>query len=107
LWSRHASSNRIITCTITGGIFTAIFIAITAGKLQNRGFKAKRQRRTAAFFYRVFRRTGRRRSQSPLYAGAAVGELTTNALPTISISESPGIQSTAMQARAGVRPGLK
>ena len=37
---------------------------------------------------------------------AAVGE-TTNALPTISISESPGIHSTAMQARDGALPGLK
>ena len=34
------------------------------------------------------------------------GEMT-NALPTISISESPGIHSTAMQAREGALPGLK
>jgi hypothetical protein len=35
------------------------------------------------------------------------GELTTNAHPTISISESPGIHSTAIQARDGALPGLK
>jgi len=45
---------------------------------------------------------GRRRR----FQAAGVG-LTTNALPTISISESPGIQSTAMQARDGALPGLK
>ena len=32
---------------------------------------------------------------------------TTKALPTISIRESPGIHSTAMQARDGALPGLK
>ena len=39
-------------------------------------------------------------------AGGA-GEVTTRALPTTSTSESPGIQSTAMYAREGARPGLK
>ncbi len=37
----------------------------------------------------------------------ARGKETTRALPTISISESPGIHSTAMQARDGALPGLK
>ena len=40
------------------------------------------------------------------YRGA-LGELTTNADPVISISESPGIHSTAMQARVGALPGVK
>src|SRR5580692_9108004 len=35
----------------------------------------------------------------------AAGGFTTNALPTISISESPGIHSRAMQARDGALPG--
>ena len=38
---------------------------------------------------------------------AGVGGLTTIALPTISISESPGIHSTAMHAREGALPGEK
>ena len=38
---------------------------------------------------------------------AAGGGETTTALPTISTSESPGIQSTAMYARDGALPGLK
>src|ERR1700733_1464090 len=42
---------------------------------------------------------------STIYSPA--GGLTTRALPTISISESPGIHSSAMQAREGVLPGLK
>src|ERR1700679_3041328 len=37
----------------------------------------------------------------------AVGGLRTAALPTISISESPGIHSSAMQARDGALPGEK
>src|SRR5207244_5580328 len=41
-----------------------------------------------------------------LSAGGA-GGVTTSALPTISISESPGIHSTAMQARDGALPGEK
>src|SRR5215469_2507441 len=36
-----------------------------------------------------------------------VGGPTTSALPTISISESPGIHSTATQARDGALPGEK
>jgi hypothetical protein len=42
-----------------------------------------------------------------LYTGGMAGEVATNAFPTISISESPGIHSTAMQARDGALPGLK
>ena len=41
-----------------------------------------------------------------LIAGGWVG-VTTIALPTISISESPGIHSRAMQARDGALPGEK
>src|SRR5581483_2158207 len=37
----------------------------------------------------------------------SVDGLTTNALPTISISESPGIHSRAIQARDGALPGEK
>jgi len=37
---------------------------------------------------------------------AGLGD-TTSALPTTSMSESPGIHSTAMQAREGALPGLK
>src|SRR5580658_6551769 len=36
-----------------------------------------------------------------------VGGVTTLALPTISIRESPGIHSSAMQARDGALPGEK
>jgi hypothetical protein len=39
--------------------------------------------------------------------GHAEGDVTTRALPTTSISESPGIHSTAMHAREGARPALK
>src|SRR5579863_222372 len=42
-----------------------------------------------------------------LFNHQAVGGLTTIALPTISISESPGIHSRAMQARDGALPGEK
>src|SRR5579859_2856272 len=41
------------------------------------------------------------------YFSADAGGLTTCAVPTISISESPGIHSTAMQARDGDLPGEK
>lgn len=51
-------------------------------------------------------RRGRRGSRTRCLYPAAGGE-TTNALPTISISESPGIHSTAMHAREGALPGLK
>src|SRR5882724_1806066 len=47
------------------------------------------------------------RSYSPAGGVGGVGGLMTNALPTISISESPGIHSRAMQARDGALPGLK
>src|SRR5215467_15640984 len=40
-------------------------------------------------------------------SAGGVGGLTTIALPTISISESPGIHSTAMQARDGALPEEK
>lgn len=40
-------------------------------------------------------------------SAAGVGGFTTLALPTISIRESPGIHSTAMQARDGALPGEK
>jgi hypothetical protein len=40
-------------------------------------------------------------------SAAGVGELTTIALPTISMSESPGIHSTAMHARDGALPEEK
>src|ERR1700730_15380029 len=39
--------------------------------------------------------------------GVDRGGVTTIALPTTSISESPGIHSNAMQARDGAFPGLK
>src|SRR5579862_597655 len=42
-----------------------------------------------------------------LFNHHAVGGFTTVALPTISISESPGIHSRAMQARDGALPGEK
>src|SRR5271165_5594654 len=38
---------------------------------------------------------------------AGAGGVTTRALPTISISESPGIHSRAMHARDGALPGEK
>src|SRR5215472_12814207 len=40
-------------------------------------------------------------------SAGGVGGLTTTALPTISISESPGIHSTAIHARDGALPGEK
>src|SRR5215472_15371926 len=40
-------------------------------------------------------------------SAVAAGGFITLALPTISISESPGIHSTAMQARDGALPGEK
>src|ERR1700722_6514019 len=40
-------------------------------------------------------------------SAAGVGGFTTLALPTISIRESPGIHSSAMQARDGALPGEK
>src|SRR5579863_1864334 len=40
-------------------------------------------------------------------SSALAGGFTTFALPTISIKESPGIHSTAMQAREGNLPGEK
>src|SRR5580700_7065692 len=40
-------------------------------------------------------------------SAAAVDGVTTTALPTISISESPGIHSRAMHARDGALPGEK
>src|SRR5579862_2437677 len=44
----------------------------------------------------------------PCYLPApGVGGFTTFALPTISIRESPGIHSSAMQARDGALPGEK
>src|SRR5882757_6365407 len=47
------------------------------------------------------------RVYSPAGGVGGVGGVITNALPTSSISESPGIHSTAMQARDGALPGLK
>jgi hypothetical protein len=44
---------------------------------------------------------------SPAGGVEETGGVTTTALPTISISESPGIHSNAMQAREGAFPGLK
>src|ERR1700683_2568342 len=44
---------------------------------------------------------------APYLSAAGVGGFTTFALPTISIRESPGIHSTAMQARDGVLPAEK
>src|SRR5258708_22164686 len=44
---------------------------------------------------------------SPAAGVDVVGEVTTNALPTISISESPGIHSNAMQARDRAFSGLQ
>src|SRR6516164_1328919 len=41
------------------------------------------------------------------FSGAVATGLTTRALPTISIKESPGIHSTAMHARDGILPGEK
>src|ERR1700733_119032 len=49
-------------------------------------------------------------SNTYLATGGAEGMLdgsTTSALPTISMSESPGIHSSAIQARDGALPGLK
>jgi len=46
-------------------------------------------------------------SRASYFSVAAAGALTTSALPTISISESPGIHSTAMHAREGDFPGVK
>src|SRR6266567_4626438 len=55
-----------------------------------------------SFLFNIF-------SRNYLSAGGvgAVGGVTTTALPTISISESPGIHSRAMQARDGALPGEK
>src|SRR5580693_1946305 len=54
-----------------------------------------------------FMLTSLQRLRQNYLSGEGVGGFTTIALPTISISESPGIHSTAMQARDGALPAEK